>query len=450
MTSRHRPEPAGPEAMNEAALRTMAGGLLLAVSLVLSVYLLPAPGTLDVGVFLSWMEVVREEGLFAGYASVVANFPRGLIEGLGNVGGGEYPPLAYAILYAAGTFGDFAGLTPFQSFKLALLVSHWAAVILVLVISRDFLVATAFSAAILLSGVALGYMDVCLAPWLIAAFWMVRSGYPLVGLGLFMVSVLVKWQPLIILPFLMIHLLGISDMRSARAALGGRLFRRMLGLAAVAALLLGAAFGSSPAMAFLYATGHPFLSGNALNLPRLADFVLQSLADPSFNLGSEVAVSTPPAMVLLPFKALFWAGFVVVLYLAVRSGKTLRNCLLFSTLGFVTYCTLNTGVHENHWFVAFVLAFVLAIHDPSPASRMIAILLAVMLNVNLFLFYGVTGDPVLPVVLGIDLSIPLAILYCAVWLLLLHYAWRAAERAPRVRGGEMPVRMAPGHSGRHG
>jgi hypothetical protein len=175
----------------------------------------------------------------------------------------------------------------------------------------------------------------------------------------------------------------------------------------------------------------------------LADFVLQLVSDPSFTIGSEVSVSTPPATVLLPFKAMFWAGFVVVLYLAVRSGKTLRNCLLFSTLGFVTYCTLNTGVHENHWFVAFVLAFMLAVHDPSPASRMVAILLAVMLNVNLFLFYGVTGDPVLPVVLGIDLSIPLSVLYCAAWLALFLHVWRTTERVPQAQRDRLPGSHAP-------
>ena len=66
MTSRHRLEPGNSAAMNDGAFRATAGGLLLAVTFVLSVYLLPAPGTLDVGVFLSWMEVVRENGLFAG------------------------------------------------------------------------------------------------------------------------------------------------------------------------------------------------------------------------------------------------------------------------------------------------------------------------------------------------------------------------------------------------
>jgi uncharacterized membrane protein len=419
--------------MNQVSLQGSVGALLLAVTLLLTLLLLPSPGTGDVGIFLVWMRVVHEQGLLDGYASVVANFPRGLVEGLATTGGGEYPPLAYVILYAARHLGELAGLTPFASFKLALFVFHWSSVALVLVLSGSLLLAAAFSASILLSGIGLGYMDICLAPWLIGAFWMIRSGRPVLGLGLFMVSVLVKWQPLIIAPFLLLHLLGISDLRSAWAAIGGVPFRRFLALAAAAAVLLGLAFGHWPVTAFLHAAAHPYLSGNAFNLPRLVGFVSQLLTDPAFAADSELSVTQPPAVLLLPFKTLFWFGYAAILFLAARSEKTLENGLLFAVAGFVSYCTLNTGVHENHWFVAFVLALVLALHAPSAANRALALLLAVMLNVNLFTFYGIMGDPVLPIVVGIDLSVPFSLLYCTAWLIIILYVGGSTRRVAGPR-----------------
>jgi hypothetical protein len=59
--------------------------------------------------------------------------------------------------------------------------------------------------------------------------------------------------------------------------------------------------------------------------------------------------------------------------------------MLFSIIGLVTYAIWNVGVHENRLFVAVVLAFMTREHWA------IVTVLTVMLNVNMFVFYGVTG-----------------------------------------------------------
>jgi hypothetical protein len=46
-----------------------------------------------------------------------------------------------------------------------------------------------------------------------------------------------------------------------------------------------------------------------------------------------------------------------------------------------------------------------------------------MLNVNLFVFYGITGQEVIARTVGIDLSVILALLFGAIWLLLFFYGW---------------------------
>jgi hypothetical protein len=105
---------------------------------------------------------------------------------------------------------------------------------------------------------------------------------------------------------------------------------------------------------------------------------------------------------------------------------------LFSVVGVVTYGVWNSAVHENHWFIALVPAFVLVGTTRDPAARWIAVLVAVMFNVNLFVFYGVTGQEVIARTVGIDLSVILALIYVAIWLLLFCHAWS-------VRPAKTPV-----------
>ena len=84
-------------------------------------------------------------------------------------------------------------------------------------------------------------------------------------------------------------------------------------------------------------------------------------------------------------------------------------------------------MHENHLFVAVVLAFMLMLHERTHEHWAIVATLAVMLNVNMFLFYGVDGTARLSPVVGIDLSVILALLYAVAWLLLALYALGAAH-----------------------
>jgi hypothetical protein len=115
-----------------------------------------------------------------------------------------------------------------------------------------------------------------------------------------------------------------------------------------------------------------------------------------------------------------------------RIEKTFKNCLLFSIIGLVTYVIWNSGVHENHLFVAVILAYMLMFHERTREHWAIVTILAVMFNVNMFVFYGVTGTTLQSPVVGVDLSGFLAMLYAVAWLLLVVYAWEAAQ--PRKDG----------------
>ncbi len=419
--------------MTTAGLRNAVGGLLLGMLLLLSLYLLGGWGTSDVGIFLRWMELTHEHGLVGGYALSIENYPRGIREGMMPLhGGGEYPPLSYAVLFLARRIGGMLGLSPFVSFKLLLFCYFCAAVALFLWFCRDMLLTAGFAAAILLDCVALGYVDVFVVPWLIGAFWMLRLGRPLLGVALVLMAVLFKWQPLAILPFVLIQALGITGFGGILSALRARSTWQVaaLGLGMLGVLVL--VFGASPFIGLGYALSNPYLSANAMNLPWLLVFVFRLLLEPGFTLGSEMGYATPPALVFLflPVKLVFWAVFAAVLLRALHGEKTVRNCLLLSILGFTTYFMLNAGAHENHLFVPVVLAFILLAMDHSEGNRLIALLLAAMLNLNIFFFFGITGTPLRRAVQGIDISLLFALVFAAAWTLLFAYVWRETSTVP--------------------
>jgi hypothetical protein len=271
-------------------------------------------------------------------------------------------------------------------------------------------------------------MDVVPAPFLIGALWAIGNERPVLGFVLLLASILLKWQPLIIVPFLLIHMLRISDFRSLGRALVAPLAWQLLGVLLVTVACVWTVFGEQPLRAFLWALKHPFLSGNTLNIAWLATYVWQLLYTPGFAPGDQFSYVVLTPGELLPYKLVFFLFFIIIMLRFIRVERTFGNCLLFAALGVVTYGVWNSAVHENHWFIALVPAMMLAGYANDSASRWIAILVAVMFNVNLFVFYGITGDPVIARTIGVDLTLVLALIFTAIWGLLFWYAWSVPPR----------------------
>ena len=399
------------------------GILLLALTVFLSLMMIHSPGTSDVPDFsLKWMEVVYRNGLVDGYS---------IISGLD----GDYPPVTFAILYVARDFGSAVGLSPFISFKIAIVTFQLVSVGIILLLSCSYWIAAAFNASLLLGGVALGYMDVFVAPSLIAAFWAFKMRRNVLGAAFFLIACLTKWQPLVVAPFIAVYLLEIYDLRSFRSAVGTRLFWHLAILVAATIALLCLLFGLAPVRSLWHGMNHAFLSGNALNLPWVASFFYKLLFSSSFSMQTELTKSISSSIYLMPIRLIFWIIFGAVIVRAMRSEKTFENCLLFSVVGFVTYVIWASGVHENHLFVAVILAYLLMLHERTREHWAIATILAVMLNINMFVFYGVTGTQLQSRVVGVDVSVILAMLYAIAWLLLALYAcgvWQPKKQGERA------------------
>jgi hypothetical protein len=370
-----------------SARRTAAAAdvLVLATIGVTALTLVQSPGTPDLGTYwLSWTDTLLRYGPIEGYA------------GLGS----DYPPLASLLLYVAGAIGSRTLSGPeyaFLSLKLMLLLFWIATVYIVwrLIPPRASRVMDTglIGASLLLNAVPLGYLDILMAPaFLLAVGCLVRMERAVVPRErllaaaafavCFSLAMWTKWQPLIVLPFVAVFVFKRGKPERHGMVWGMLLF----------AALIAAVYSGQPLLALRRATQHSALSAQALNLNWIVQYVLVWL-NPGLpgNLDAEgqtLIVYTP--------RALRWAcmlllavSYGVCLVTYARRGRTLADLLTFAFAGFLCYLNFNRGVHENHLFVATMILAALLVLEP--ARRSLFVFWAVLANLNLVLFYGISG-----------------------------------------------------------
>lgn len=355
---------------------------LLAAAALFSWWLLPSRGTEDVGLWGYWTDKVLELGLREGYAAAPDS----------------YPPGSVAVLSLLARLALNLGLGRFVVLKLSLWLALLALTAVAWYWTRSPRWAAAVHLGLLLNSAALGYLDVFFGVPLLLSLLALRSRrHALAGLA-YGLACSFKWQPLIAGPGILLYLAFGRDDRGPRAAL-----QRTLAFGAGALAPLAAAFalvGSDLMRSVGHAVSHSYLSGNALNLPWLAQAGLRVLAPGSFGvlsrgddiLASEAwLISTLDPWIVLPLRAFFLAAFALALLLFLRSRRSFEDFLTANLLGSLAYFMLNTGVHENHLFLSLILAAALAFQ--THRGRRWFALWAVAANLNLLLFYGLTGRP---------------------------------------------------------
>ncbi len=401
--------------------------LTLALLICLSVVLLPSTGTMDVDVFLRWGDELYRSGIRSGYAAIVGRWEATFLGRNWDLHGGEYPPIGCTLLAIVAAVADALQASHLLVYKAVLLV--WALVSsgMIWAVTRSLPIVLAFYAATLLTTAGLGYTDIMTVPFVIAALAATRAEHPGRAVFWFAAAALVKWQVLLLAPFLAIQLLRIDGLAGLPRLTRDRLTWRLLAIVALITAITTAIFGVSTWIAFHNATRHPFLSGTALNLPWLLSYPLLLLRDPSFHAADQLPVMLLSAGELRPVRLVFGIVMLATVCSHMRSPKTYANMLFFMVLGVLTYGVWNTAVHENHWFVAVVPALLLAHETGRPRHRSMLILVAAMLNINLFVFYGITGSALMSRTMGFDFTLVLAGLFAIAWLAVFQEGRRLAS-----------------------
>jgi len=408
--------------------------LLLANAL--SLLLLRLPGTGDVAQFLRWAVKMQDWGLVEGY----------------HVGNNPYPPLSPLLLAGAGRWAQLAGLEPRAALKLLLLAMLLLSTLIVLAWTRSLLFAGLFQLGLLLNSAALGYLDVLFLPPLLLSFWALQRGRLALASLMFGLTVMTKFQPAVLTPLLLIHALGPSrgsNRGSNRGAPGGaarggapdglgpgqedgsrgrRAWAAVLPALAVFLLTL-AVFGLPLLDKLRRVTLDWYLCGGAFNLSWIATWLIR-VAAPGWAGGLGPGgvcpmISEIDPLYMWPSKLLFLLAYAAILVAYWRRPKTFANLLLWSTIAFLAAWLLSAGMHENHVYVAQVLALLLAWFDRRHVLT--AVFWSVAANLNLLLTVGVAGGPVDPVraVAGLDIGLILSAINLAAFGLLVVRARRA-------------------------
>ena len=371
------------------------GLLLLALLAVFAFTFLNFKGTADADNWLRWVAQTRENGLVGGYRSADMN----------------YPPLAFALLTVSARAGTVIGISERTGIKLAIYAMLLLTMLVFLLYSKNVILTVMLGLSLMLNSVDLAYIDIFFAPFLLAALWALQKQKLALFAMAYVLAVLTKWQPLVLAPFFALYLLKIDSLKEIRSIPWQRILAQVA-LPVVGMLgVIFAIFGMPLLKSLQQALSFPVLSAQALNANWILTYVLNIVdpiryaplvnGAPNFIFEGQGLISSLP-------KILFWLIFAAILVLWFRAPKSFENMMLFSLLGYLAYFTFGIGAHENHLFVAVLLAAVLA--HLSKAYIPVFVTWALAANINLFVFYGIDGRtlPFSRLVWGFDTSIALA------------------------------------------
>jgi len=341
--------------------------------------------------------------------------------------GTDYPPLALIILATVARCADAFGIAVFLALKWSLFIFLLATAASFYWFSRNLILTAALELSLILNSVALGYLDIYFAPFLIAAFFCLQRGHFKIGVLMFAISCSIKWQPLLIAPFVCIYV-----MAAAGEGLSGRdkAYRRIIPFiiaALVVVLPMVMIFGAGAIINSLQSamTRHNFISGYALNFGWLHTWALHLWAPEKYGSlqnGEVGLIQTRDALLMLPEKILFYLSYAAILIAFALQKKTFRRLIVYSMLGYLSYFLFNTGVHENHLFPIACLAWILVFIDSSQLVR--AINFSIAANINLFVFFGVFGQRVPCVIAGVDITLVFALMNIGLFVGLLLHTFR--------------------------
>jgi hypothetical protein len=353
------------------------------------------------------------------------------VEATGIIGGyhanqADYPPLCSVILFIISRMSSLSGLDTFICFKLSLLASLLLSTAIFWWWTRNGLLAVLFELSLVLSSTALGYTDIQVTPTFLLSLWALQKRRWLLFTLLYGVTCLIKWQPIIIAPVILLYILGIQRWRDWRSIDFKGIGLRIVLPALAGFLLVLFFFRRDVVSAFFTATREPLFSGNALNLNWLVTHSVRYF-HPEWYGGLKDGLATwiitrDPRIVVLP-KLMFCLSYLLSCWIYYRRPKSFPNLLLFALLAYLSYFMFNTGVHENHLYLAIPLSALLTTIN----SRYLPIFVtwAIAANANLYFFYGSSGRAVpFHRVVIIDIVLLLALMNLIFYFLLWKDTWR--------------------------
>jgi hypothetical protein len=371
--------------------------LFFFVLIVLGLVFLNSPGTSDVTVFTKvWVSKIQDYGFISGYINN-ANL---------------YPPLSFIMMGIIAKTALALSVDILLLFKILLFLFYISSSIIFFALTGDKKITIMLHLSLLLNSMALGYIDILYIAFLIPSVIALYHKKYLAFTLLFAVSCSMKFQPLIIAPFLLISVIDVQRVKDLFSYDYRDFMKNIFMPAFIIVLVFLVIYGISPFVNLKRGMKDGFISGTALNLSWIYTFFLHVFNPEKFGAlnGGIIDCITTNKFVYRFFPRLLYSVVsIFLLYRLFEKPRFFKRTLIFSIMGYMTYSILNTGVHENHIILICPLFAILAYLD----SKYIIDCALWMLfsNINLLLFYGITGSgfAVSRIVFGIDISLIVSI-----------------------------------------
>lgn len=369
--------------------------LLAALMLFFTLAFFHAHGAADVDRFwLDWIHTLSLHDNFQdGFAGVWA----------------DYPPVSILMLDIIRQLAAYGSVDVFIVLKSFVLFFLLATTITYYVVSGKKSIALLMHVMLLPSSIMLAYLDIWYAPFLVLCLWYLHQEKIAPALFCFAICCSIKYQPAILAPFIAVYVWKLYQSKSDKP---GMATVKAIGITLLLYLFLmfwmvGAALVSSWINALL----HSRLSYQGLN----AYWAYMQI---KVMTGSDLqAVRNADSVLLFGSRLLFVLSYAWLLLRFAREKADFTTFLLYAMAGYYAYFAVISGVHENHLFVAAIVAsFLFILNQP---HRSMALFVLLMNNVNLILFSGLTGEGLQhSLVFGLDMTIPIALVNTVFFLYL--------------------------------
>lgn len=245
-----------------------------------------------------------------------------------------------------------------------------------------------------LLNVHLGFIDTLVFPFLILSFWFLHKERYFLFAIFFTLCCCVKMQPLILAPIILCYFINIRSEKPYLFINFKRIIQ-MAGIVCITLLPFFLIYGIKPIIKCINeGLIAPGFSDNALNFI----WVIQYLCEMFFPDKTQPLMDGLPSIYWAPhgkmfyFNYIFWIIFILLCIFTMSLKYKKPTALLkICIIEYTAYFSFKLAVHENHLILAMVLTCILLCLENNYINRWIFMFYAFATNINMFLFYGMTG-----------------------------------------------------------
>jgi hypothetical protein len=335
----------------------------------------------------------------------------GLVKGY-QATGDNYPPLGYLFIGTIGTLAKFTGIHYHLIYKASLLLFLIVTALALYLFTSNLRFTSLTYLFLSVYTLGHGYFDIVFAPFLIASLYFLRRDNWVWFTIFLSLTVLIKYQPVILIPFLAVYILTKDKVSPFSSSRSRRIALQIIVPSSLFFLSFLLVFGPFFVLSFFKGMQHSALSANALNVSWIITWLLHVFAPDQFGavINGRIEIIDPESGLVTLFpKVAFLVLYAYSVYRFFRNEeKTFEDLIKYMILGYLTYFMWNTGVHQNHLFIGSLLyGLLVCFHKRYLGEYLFWEIYAV---VNLFLFYGLDGTSNFQVIYGINITPIVALL----------------------------------------